>query len=60
MLNNKSILITGGTGSFGKQFTKSILKEFDVKKLFDKGYIGIDVLDLFGVDIIHLFNSIKR
>ena len=26
MFNNKSILITGGTGSFGKQFIKTILK----------------------------------
>ncbi|PKH50412.1 UDP-N-acetylglucosamine 4,6-dehydratase (inverting) [Tenacibaculum sp. Bg11-29] len=33
-LNNKSILITGGTGSFGKMFTKLILNRFpDVKKL---------------------------
>ena len=28
MLNNKSILITGGTGSFGKAFIKEILKSF--------------------------------
>ncbi|MFD0963007.1 UDP-N-acetylglucosamine 4,6-dehydratase (inverting) [Pseudofulvibacter geojedonensis] len=27
-LNNKSILITGGTGSFGKMFTKLILERF--------------------------------
>ncbi len=27
-LNNKSILITGGTGSFGKMFTKLILEKF--------------------------------
>jgi len=33
-LNNKSVLITGGTGSFGKMFTKLILKRFpDVKRL---------------------------
>ncbi|WP_407277197.1 UDP-N-acetylglucosamine 4,6-dehydratase (inverting) [Tenacibaculum maritimum] len=33
-LNNKSILITGGTGSFGKMFTKLILGRFpNVKKL---------------------------
>lgn len=33
-LNNKSILITGGTGSFGKMFTKLILERNpDVKKL---------------------------
>ena len=33
-LNHKSILITGGTGSFGKTFTRLILKRFpDVKRL---------------------------
>jgi len=33
-LNNKSILITGGTGSFGKMFTKLILERNpDVKRL---------------------------
>ena len=33
MLNNKTILITGGTGSFGKMFIQRVLKDFDVKKL---------------------------
>lgn len=34
MLNNKSILITGGTGSLGKALTKHILKNYpDVKRL---------------------------
>jgi UDP-N-acetylglucosamine 4,6-dehydratase/5-epimerase len=34
MLNNKSILITGGTGSFGKAFVKTIIERFpDVKRL---------------------------
>ena len=33
-LNGKSILITGGTGSFGKMFTKLILERYpDVKRL---------------------------
>ncbi|MCF6349948.1 MAG: UDP-N-acetylglucosamine 4,6-dehydratase (inverting) [Flavobacteriaceae bacterium] len=33
-LNNKSILITGGTGSFGKMFTKIILSKYpNVKRL---------------------------
>jgi UDP-N-acetylglucosamine 4,6-dehydratase (inverting) len=33
-LNRKSILVTGGTGSFGKMFTKLILKRYpDVKRL---------------------------
>jgi UDP-N-acetylglucosamine 4,6-dehydratase/5-epimerase len=34
MLNGKSILITGGTGSFGKAFTKTVLERFpDVRRL---------------------------
>ncbi len=34
MLNEKSILITGGTGSFGKMFAKIILERYpDVKRL---------------------------
>jgi len=33
MLNNKTILITGGTGSFGKNFAKFLLDNFNPKKL---------------------------
>jgi len=34
MLNNKSLLITGGTGSFGKAFVKTVLERFpDVRRL---------------------------
>ena len=34
MLNNKTVLITGGTGSFGKMFTKTILQKYpNVKKI---------------------------
>ncbi|MCP4264232.1 MAG: UDP-N-acetylglucosamine 4,6-dehydratase (inverting) [Candidatus Brocadiaceae bacterium] len=33
MLNNKVILITGGTGSFGKKCTKTILEKYKPKKL---------------------------
>lgn len=33
MLNGKNILITGGTGSFGKQCTKMILEQYAPKKL---------------------------
>jgi UDP-N-acetylglucosamine 4,6-dehydratase/5-epimerase len=33
MLNGKTILITGGTGSFGQKFTKRILAEFKPKKI---------------------------
>jgi UDP-N-acetylglucosamine 4,6-dehydratase/5-epimerase len=33
MLNNQSILVTGGTGSFGKQLIKTILCRFQPKKV---------------------------
>ena len=33
MLNNKVILVTGGTGSFGKAFTKYVLTHYDPKKI---------------------------
>lgn len=33
MFNDKSILITGGTGSFGKQYVKTILERYHPKKL---------------------------
>ncbi|WP_296882755.1 UDP-N-acetylglucosamine 4,6-dehydratase (inverting) [uncultured Methanobrevibacter sp.] len=33
MLDDKVILITGGTGSFGKKFTERVLKQFNPKKV---------------------------
>jgi UDP-N-acetylglucosamine 4,6-dehydratase len=33
MLNNKSVLITGGTGSFGKKCTEIILKRYNPRRL---------------------------
>jgi UDP-N-acetylglucosamine 4,6-dehydratase len=33
MFNNKSILITGGTGSFGKQYSRTILERYKPKRL---------------------------
>ena len=33
MFDNKSILITGGTGSFGKQYTKTILRDYKPKRI---------------------------
>jgi UDP-N-acetylglucosamine 4,6-dehydratase len=33
MFNGKSILITGGTGSFGKQFVKTLLERYQPRKL---------------------------
>lgn len=33
MFDNKSILITGGTGSFGKKYTETLLKRYKPKKI---------------------------
>jgi len=33
MFNDKSILITGGTGSFGKQYIKTLLKNYKPKRI---------------------------
>jgi len=33
MFNNKTILITGGTGSFGRKFVKTVLDEYRPKKV---------------------------
>ncbi len=32
-LKNKTVLVTGGTGSFGKSFIKFLLKNFEIKKI---------------------------
>ena len=33
MLNNSSILVTGGTGSFGKRFIQTVLESYQPKRL---------------------------
>lgn len=65
MLNNKNILITGGTGSFGKKcaeiilerykpkrliiFSRDELKQFDMKQLFS--YVKYDCMRYFIGDV---------
>ncbi len=41
MLNNKTILITGGTGSFGKTFVKYIFKHYRQIKDVEDGFVYI-------------------
>ena len=33
MFNDKSVLITGGTGSFGKRYVKTLLERYQPKRL---------------------------
>ena len=32
-LSDKTVLVTGGTGSFGKQFISTVLKKYDPRKI---------------------------
>jgi len=36
MLDGKTILVTGGTGSFGNQFVKYVLENYNPKKIFKR------------------------
>lgn len=53
MLNNKSILITGGTGSFGKRFVERILVSYNPKKII------IYSRDEFKQDVMYKELSVK-
>jgi len=39
LFDNKTILLTGGTGSFGQQFTQVVLENYNIKTLrvFSRG-----------------------
>ena len=52
MLNDKSILITGGTGSFGKKFTEIMLRDYHPKKLiiFSRDELKQHEMHLSGFD----------
>ncbi len=46
-MNNKTILVTGMTGSFGKHFARRILKEYNVKKLIYEPILVLIEIMLF-------------
>jgi UDP-N-acetylglucosamine 4,6-dehydratase len=57
-LNNKTVFISGGTGSFGKAFTKTILKRFTPKKviIFSRGELKqFDMQQLFSESNMRYF-----
>ena len=33
MFDNKNILVTGGTGSFGTEFVKTLIKKYNPRKI---------------------------
>ena len=56
MLNNRSILITGGTGSFGKAFIKTILERYEPKRVV---IYSRDELKQFEMQQTELFHSLR-
>lgn len=54
MLNDKTILVTGGTGSFGKKFIKTILERFTPKKII---VYSRDELKQFEMQTSNLFKD---
>ena len=43
MFSDKTILITGGTGSFGNNFTRRVLDEYNPKKIiiYSRSTVGL-------------------
>jgi UDP-N-acetylglucosamine 4,6-dehydratase (inverting) len=58
MLKNKTILLTGGTGSFGNKFTEIVLKEYEPKviRIFSRGEKKqLDMMNKFNDDRLRFF-----
>jgi len=57
MFNNKTIFITGGTGSFGKSFVKHLLEKYKVKKII---IFSRDELKQYEMSKIEMFEKNKK
>ncbi|MCI8299985.1 MAG: UDP-N-acetylglucosamine 4,6-dehydratase (inverting) [Lachnospiraceae bacterium] len=62
MLNGKTILITGGTGSFGKKFLEKIFAEYEPKKViiysrdeFKQSVMNIEYMNKVDMDRVRFF-----
>jgi UDP-N-acetylglucosamine 4,6-dehydratase len=58
ILKNKTILLTGGTGSFGNKFTEIVLKEYEPKviRIFSRGEKKqLDMMNKFNDDRLRFF-----
>lgn len=62
MLNGKTILITGGTGSFGKKFLEKIFQDYSPKKViiysrdeFKQNVMRTDYMDKVDMDRVRFF-----
>lgn len=59
MFNEKTILVTGGTGSFGKSFIKEVIKEHEFKKIivfsrdeFKQDVMKKELILLYGQEVV--------
>ena len=58
MLNGKVVLITGGTGSFGKKFVETILRDYpQVKKIIIYSRDELKQFELKQMPFISLYSS---
>ena len=61
MLNNKSILITGGTGSFGKKFVSRIISKYNkIHEAADVLYHLVVYLEANGVKIEDVMEELNK
>jgi UDP-N-acetylglucosamine 4,6-dehydratase len=57
MFNQKTILVTGGTGSFGKRFIEKVLRDFNPKKII---IYSRDELKQYEMQISEKFNALNK
>ena len=60
MLNNKTLLVTGGTGSFGHKFTETVFKRYKPKKLIKAEMELIKQHPLKGYNILKPIKQLNR
>jgi len=60
MLNNKTILVTGGTGSFGKRFIKTVFENYEPKKVIVYSRDELKQFEMqFSTDFLKYENRIR-
>lgn len=60
MLNNKTIFITGGTGSFGKKFIETIIEKYEPKKIIVFSRDELKQFEMQESEIFKPFNDVLR
>lgn len=60
MLNNKSILVTGGTGSFGQKFIKTVLERYEPRKIIVYSRDELKQFEMKELPIFEKYSKIMR